>query len=119
MNYRFSIIALTETWLKSPPHSYFNLQGYKLITNNRQGKIGGGVALYVDCELNFKIREDLNCCDDALESLFVEISVPKTKDIIAGVMYKPPSASYTEFLNIFQNQIIHMTPDKKKLLYYW
>ena len=113
VNYRFSIIALTETWLQSSPHSYFNLEGYKLITNNRQGKTGGGVALYIDCELNFKIREDLNCFSDTLESLFVEITVPKAKDIIAGVMYKPPSANHIEFLNIFQNQLIQMTPDKK------
>ena len=113
INYRFSIIAISETWLTSSPHSYYYLPGYKLIVNNRQGRTGGGVALYIDCELNFKIRDDLKCSDDALESLFVEISIPKTKDIIAGVMYKPPSVSHNEFMPIFQNLLIQMISDKK------
>ena len=56
--------------------------------NNRQGITGGVVALYVSCGLNFKIREDLSYSNDVLESLFVEKSVPKSKDIIAGVIYR-------------------------------
>ena len=46
INYKFSFIALSETWLKSVPHSYYFLPGYELIVNNRHGtKTGGGVTL--------------------------------------------------------------------------
>ena len=82
--------------------------------NNRQGRTGGGVALYVSCELNFKMREDLSHSDDVLESLFVEISVPNA-NIIAGAIHRPPtpSTTYTEFMLTFQNILIQMTFDHK------
>ena len=88
IKHTFSIIALSETWLKTVPHSYYSLPGYGLIVNNRHGdKAGGGVALYISSELNVIAREDLNISDDTLESLFVEISNPKSKNIIVGVVY--------------------------------
>ena len=31
INYKFSLIALSETWLESAPHSYYSLPGYELI----------------------------------------------------------------------------------------
>ena len=48
INHKFSFIALSETWLKSVPHSYYFLPGYELIVNNRHvgTKAGGEVALY-------------------------------------------------------------------------
>ena len=53
INHNFSVIALSETWLKTVPHSYYVLPGYELIVNNRTGnKAGGGVALYVSRDLN-------------------------------------------------------------------
>ena len=103
INHNFSVIALSETWLKTVPHSYYFLPGYELIVNNRTGnKAGGGVALYVSRDLNVIPREDLNLSDDSLESLFIEITVPKSKGIIAGVMYKAPSVVHSEFMTSFQ-----------------
>ena len=80
ISHKFSVIALSETWLKTVPHSYYFLPGYELIVNNRTGnKAGGGVALYVSRDLDVIPREDLNLSDDSLESLFIEITVPKSK----------------------------------------
>ena len=104
IKHKFSVIALSETWLKTIPHCYYSLPGYELIVNNRHGpKTGGGVALYISDELNVIIREDLNFSDDSLEFLFVEISKPKAKNIIAGVVYKAPSIAHDEFMTTFQN----------------
>ena len=89
LDHRFSIIALSETWLKTDPHSYYFLPGYQLIVNNRKGmKAGGGVALYVSSDLNFTVREDLNLSNESLESLFIEVINQNVKNIISGVVYK-------------------------------
>ena len=114
INQQFSVIALSETWLKTVPHSYYSLPGYELIVNNRTGnKAGGGVALYVSRDLDVIPREDLNLSDDSLESLFIEITVPKSKNIIAGVMYKAPSVVHSEFLTSFQMVCSHIAYGSK------
>ena len=92
---------------------YYSIPGYTFIVNNRLGRGGGGVGLFVSCDLSFKIRDDLNCSTDCLESLFIEISIPKSKHIIAGVMYKPPSVPQDDFMLIFQNIFIQMAAENK------
>jgi len=49
----FSIMGVSETWLKDSGHS-FDIMGYDFIHNPRPNRIGGGVGIYVnnDLELN-------------------------------------------------------------------
>ena len=69
--------------LKSAPHGYYSLPGYELIAINRQGtKAGVEAVLYLSSNLNVIVMEYLNFSDDSLESLFVEIFIPKAKNII-------------------------------------
>lgn len=116
INHKFSIIALSETWLKTTPHSYYSLPGYELVVNNRHGRGGGGVALYISNDLHFITREDLNISDESLESLFVEISNPTTKNIIAGVIYKAPSVVHDKFMTSLQNICSRITCVNKHCL---
>jgi len=65
------------------------MDGYKLFGRDRQGKRGGGVALYVrdyfDCM-------ELNDCDDKIECLLVKMRWKANKaDILLGVYYRPPN----------------------------
>ena len=85
----FNIIGLVETWLKDQPHEYFEIDGYNLELTNRQNKRGGGVCLYVDENINYKVRTDLNEIKhpEYTESLFIEIEQSKSKNIIVGVIY--------------------------------
>ena len=42
------VIAVTETWFKNGvPDIYFDLQDYTIFRNDRMGRVGGGVAVYV------------------------------------------------------------------------
>ena len=53
LNFEFSILGFTETWLHkdSPP---YELKGYSFLGKDRVVKGGGGVALYVHNSLFFK-----------------------------------------------------------------
>ena len=69
-----------------------NLPGYCFISNHRSGKTGGGVGLYLQDYLQYKLLQDCTISNpDVIESLFVEISNPHGKNIIVGTVYWPPN----------------------------
>ena len=70
---------------------------YKLITIKR----GGGVALYIDCNINYVSRQDLDIClSDVAESVFIKISKDvfnTSKNLVVGEIYKALNTSIEEF----------------------
>ena len=115
----FNIIGLVETWLKDRPHEYFEIDGYNLELTNRQNKRGGGVCLYVDENINYKVRNDLNEIKhpEYTESLFIEIEQSKSKNIIVGVIYRPPDQDIKEFNNFADSLLSKITKNDNKLVY--
>ncbi len=111
----FTLIALSETWLKNTSPDMFSLPGYSLITNNRSDKRGGGVALYVRSDIHYEVRDNLCHSTDSLESLFIEIKSSAAKNIVVGAMYKPPKAPHSDFMFLFQ-RIIAQTANYRCLL---
>lgn len=91
----FSIIGISET---NAEHNV-NIGGYNFIHNYRSSRSGGGVGLYVASDLECKIRSDLAFDDTTCaESLFIEIDRPRVKNIIIGVIYRPPNQNIDEFV---------------------
>ena len=87
------IICIQETW-QLGDESLYNLQGYqkrcfKLRSSSTQG---GGVGIYVKNLLPFKVLPNLSVfIDKVVETIFVEIFLPKNKKIIVGSVYRPNS----------------------------
>lgn len=111
MEYKFHIIAISETWLKenSWDGSEVNcndvvFSGYKLYCNSRKNKHGGGVAIYV-CESVLNNCQSSDIClrnisyavDDCFESIFIEIQISKHEKINVGCMYRAPNTSISKF----------------------
>ena len=81
----------------------FILPGYhRPIALNRPNEDGGGgVALYISSEYNFKVREDLTYNSNESQCLFTEAD-RNNISVLIGVSYKPPSAnieSYSQSLS--------------------
>lgn len=94
----FSIIGISETWLQSAEHNV-NIDGYNFIHNYRSNRSGGGVGFYVAADVEYKIRSDLAYDDiNWAESLFIEIDRPHEKNIIIGIVYRPPNQNIDEFV---------------------
>src|SRR5271155_618058 len=55
-----TIIAITETWLKSYNEKLFPLEGYNFVCNSRPKKKGGGVAIYIDATYEASARPELD-----------------------------------------------------------
>lgn len=61
MDKMFKVIAITETWLKNTDNkNTVDIEGYNFFSLNRIGKRGGGVALYINENLNCKVVEQKN-----------------------------------------------------------
>lgn len=74
-----------------------NLDDYKLYNRNRLGRPGGGVCLYVDSGHSVNICDDLIIEDGHSDSLFIEINVKNGKNLIVGVIYRPPDSDFDTF----------------------
>ena len=92
---KFSIIALSETWLHSEsPINLFEIPGYTFVHKNRISGAGGGVAIYINNDLKFSI---VNTNENSFESLFLKVDISAKKFALVGVIYKPPTFSIVNF----------------------
>ena len=73
------------------------LYAQKTIDRERSG---GGVCMYIRSDLAFNPRPELST--DQLETLWIEIILPKTKPVLVCVCYRPltkmTSTNYSNFL---------------------
>ncbi|CAM4557941.1 unnamed protein product [Lepidochelys kempii] len=89
MSRNYDVIGITETWWDNSHDWSTVMDGYKLFRKDRQGRKGGGVALYVreqyDCsELRYETVEKPEC-------LWIKFrSVCNKSDVVVGVCYRPP-----------------------------
>ena len=67
-----------------------SIDGYCLIGCDRN-RTGGGVCMYIQSDLCFSQRNDLD--REGLEVLFCDILLPKSKPVVIGTCYRPPKKS--------------------------
>ena len=85
VNHKFSVLAKNETWVKESNVNDLSFEGYNFVSNQRTNKIGGGVGLFIDQNLSYKILPESNVSDaNIVESLFVD------RSYLTGVIYRPP-----------------------------
>ena len=121
-NLLFDIIAITETrFVKGVKPSFdFNLNGYHEPVYTPTEASVGGALLYISHNVPFETRHDFNSMlysPSLLESVFVEISVSNSPNIIAGSIYKHPSLSTEEFnSNFLEPFLIKASKENKQIL---
>ena len=101
LTHKFSIIGLTETWLNDMDGDNFKIPGYNLTKVNRQNKGGGGICIFTRENIKIKLRNDLvnEESNNNTEFLFIEILNEKCKNVIVGIIYRPPSSKFKDFKN--------------------
>ena len=100
LNHQFTLIGITETWLRDDDCDLYNISNYIIVENLRQDRSGGGVALFVQNNVKYSVRHDLETFDHEFESLFIEIDkgqLNSDKTVIVGVVYRPPNTSIDSF----------------------
>ena len=79
----FNIVAISETWINAEKGVDFELEGFEFVHMARQNKGGGGVAIYVDRNIAFKVLETMSMVvDNMLECTSIELCKGKNKPVI-------------------------------------
>ncbi|ELU09926.1 hypothetical protein CAPTEDRAFT_201976 [Capitella teleta] len=73
---KFTIIALTETWLYDTNAPLFSLPDYRSLHATRPCQRGGDISLYVWCDVDLKTRPDLDVFRQDIERL--KVYLPKS-----------------------------------------
>jgi len=98
-------VLLCETFLTDNISQQFNIPGYNLVCKNRHTK-RGGVALYVNNKLNYKICDDLEAfVPGEFESLFIEVHDVANKNVIVGEIYRVPNTSEQKTIDMYETII--------------
>ncbi|GAB0179465.1 hypothetical protein GRJ2_000411800 [Grus japonensis] len=86
----YDLIGITETWWDGSYEWSVGMEGERLFRKDRQGRQGGGVALYVNDQLEC-MELCLGMDEELTKSLWVRIKGRAgTGDIIVGACYRPP-----------------------------
>lgn len=88
----FDVIILAETWLKPQEPKY--LQGFDVVSKEREGRTGGGVLIFIKNNVKYKINDQVYFCDN-LEICAIEVYLNKDKLLIVSV-YRPPNLRIDE-----------------------
>ena len=111
----FSVIGLSETWLKDSdmPFNIYSIPDYHLETNCRKDRVGA--VLPCIFHLTSNIQFDLTCHIRPTHLNQSSLN-HNNKNIIAGVVYKPPLASFNDFILTFQDLQHHISAENKSCL---
>ena len=95
-----------------------SFEGYNFVSNHRANRIGGELgSLSTKLSHNYKILPEVIVSDaNIIESLFVEIFIPRYKNMVIGVIYRPPSENILEFIEKVNEIISGVTKGNKYLL---
>ena len=115
----FDIIGITETWLTKSNSDLYDIDIYTHFNQTRNGKMGGGVSLFVRSHINCVIRSDLCLMDNFIEVLFVEMpkrSSGLMKKVLIGVVYRPPNSDIQLFIEKI-TELLNGVRNENKTLY--
>ena len=73
IDHSFSILGISESWLKDYNKIYYNLENYISEHKCRSVKGGGGVSLFIRDNIEYTLREDISIHNKYIESLFIHI----------------------------------------------
>ncbi|PKU29010.1 hypothetical protein llap_20687 [Limosa lapponica baueri] len=92
----YDLIGVTKTWWDGSYDWSVGMEGYRLFRRDRLGRWEGGVALYVNDQLEC-MELHLGIDEDLTESLWVRIKGRTgAGDVTVGVCYRPPHQSDRE-----------------------
>lgn len=113
-----NVIGITETHLKEHEIDAFDiLTGYTFVHRSRKTLQKGGVGIYIDKNLRFRERTDLELAlDEKIGTLsFMEIVYENKNNAIIGTIYKRDKKNFQQFLDILEEILTKILKENKKV----
>ena len=116
---QFSLIGLSETKFKKGKDNFsnFNFDGYDFVHEPSLTN-AGGVGFFVENNLTYIIRNDLNNSSIHSEMLWIEVSRPNDCNLVCGIIYRHPSSDFDSFMELFSSTIEKIHREKNSA-YLW
>ena len=115
LNFKFDIIAISESKLKHDPQVDITLHGFHAPHCKLTEAEKGGTLIYVSNELDFKPRKDLEIYESKeLEASFVEVINKRTSNDIVGVIYRHPIMDTNVFIDKKIDLVTNILAKEKK-----
>lgn len=109
----FTVIGISETWLQNNKDP-IPIQGYDFVHKCRSDKPGGGVGMFVNNEIDFKLRHDIGIFDSQImESVFIELPRANETNIIIGTIYRPPNTNIQVFIAELNRVLAKLSNEQK------
>ena len=103
---QFDFILICESFLQEKNVNLYNLENFKFISKNRSKLKGGGVCMYIQNDIQFKLRDDIAIFREGeFESIFIETSYPNNKPSIIGEVYRVPNTNTKKSLEYYESII--------------
>ena len=109
IDYDFSVIGFSETWLNSSTIDTYDIDGYSHVGLTRESGKGGGVSLFLCDKMVYCEMPELTMMCDYIECVFVEINYMDYRFIV-GVVYRPPNSNTVDFNDSIQD-ILEKMPE--------
>ncbi|KAL7382736.1 hypothetical protein ABVT39_027076 [Epinephelus coioides] len=113
---KFTVIAISETWLSEEQTALVEIEGYEMYHMNRKQKKGGGVAVYIEKTYRSKTIKDMSeAISNVMECITVEIETEKSKNILISCVYRAPGSC----VEVFKEKLlsIYEKVNKNKLFF--
>jgi len=116
LSLKFSVICVTETWSNDDNVNCLKIPGYNSYIKSRKDRVGGGVAVYIDEDLSFFPRSDLDLLEfNTMEFAFVQITDNCKNKIVVGSVYRPPGNDLKLFIDDYDKLLDKLYKGKCKL----
>ena len=115
LDFTFSVICFSETWLDKLDSFTYDLPNYTSIDQKRSDRKGGGVSIYIHNSLNFISRPDLSINCDDIESLTLETISDNTRNTLVNVLYRPPNGQFKTFESFLTNFLVKTKNSNKTI----
>ena len=110
----FSIIVLCETWLNANIDYGFEMDNYNQF-NIYRNSMGGGIKILCDSSLRVKMLNEYSFISGVFEILTLSVIGSNFTYLICAV-YRPPSASISQFNDMFFENILNRLPNNSQLI---
>ncbi|KAJ8707817.1 hypothetical protein PYW07_011494 [Mythimna separata] len=101
-NSPLDLIILTEVGISDSIVNLYNLPGYKLYSQLRSSRKGGGIIMYVRNHIKFTLIEHKT---KTFENLTGYLKIDSHNNAIVSAIYRPPSTNKSVFVSELANHI--------------
>ena len=114
-NGKLDAIILQETWIGNDNEtSLLQIDGYNLVSKPYEITSHGGLAIYLENELEYEIMDIDRSETGIWEGLFLKLKIDNHKNLTLGNVYRPPRDlidNYRSFKEEFEVVIYNLTGD--------